>query len=121
LNAALVIGPLFIFTRKLYICRWTGLSEYMAMASRYVNAFDGKWIRNERATGESQLGTPDIQTLADLTTSVDVVRGMHVAPFTRRLLLELALPVILPLLPLLFLQYPLSQVVAQLFHILSGL
>jgi hypothetical protein len=74
LAAVLFIGPLFIFARKLYICRWTGMSEYMAMASRYVKAFDRKWIRNEQATGASQLGTSDLQSLADLTTSLNVVR-----------------------------------------------
>jgi len=121
LNTALFIGPLFIFTRKLYICRWTGLSEYMAMASRYVNAFDGKWIRNERATGASQLGTADLQSLADLTSSVNVVRGLRAVPFSRRLLVDHTVCVVLPLLPLLFLKYPVSQVAAHLFHIVSGL
>jgi hypothetical protein len=121
LNAALFIGPLFIFSRKLYICRWTGLSAYMAMASRYVNAFDGKWIRSKQASGESQLGTPDLQSLADLTNSVNVVRRMRAVPFSRRLLMDYAVCVILPLLPLLFLRYPVSQLAAQLFHIVSGL
>jgi hypothetical protein len=111
----------FIFTRKALHLPLDRTERIHGHGIPLCECFDGKWIRNERVTGESQLGTPDIQTLADLTTSVDVVRGMHVAPFTRRLLLELALPVILPLLPLLFLQYPLSQVVGQLFHILSGL
>ena len=110
-----------MFSRKLYICRWTGLSEYMAMASRYVNAFDGKWIRHEKATGESQLGTADLQSLADLTNSVNVVRGMHAVPFSRRLVVDHAVCVILPLLPLLFLKYPVSQIAAQIFHIVSGL
>jgi len=120
LNAALFIGPLFIFAHKLYICRWIGLSEYMAMASRYVNAFDRKWIRDEQATGESQLGTADLQSLADLTNSVNVVRGMHAVPFSRRLVMDHAVCAILPLLPLIFLKYPFSQVAAQLFHVLSG-
>ena len=120
-TAALFMGPLFMFSHKLYICRWTGISEYMAMASRYVNAFDVKWVRNEHATGESQLGTADLQSLADLTNSVSVVRNMHVIPFGRRLGLELAIAVLLPLLPLLFLKYPVGQVAAQLFHIVSGL
>jgi hypothetical protein len=93
----------------------------MAMASRYVKAFDGKWIRNEQATGESQLGTADLQSLADLTNSVNVVRGMHAVPFSRRLLMDYTVCVILPLVPLLFLKYPLSQLAAQLFHIVSGL
>jgi len=64
LVAVLFIGPLFMFSRKLGVCRVTGLSEYMAMASLYVNNFDRKWIRGENASGESLLGTPDMQSLA---------------------------------------------------------
>jgi len=119
--AALFIGPLFIFFRKLWVCRSTGLSEYMAMASRYVRAFDGKWIRDENASGESQLGTADMQSLADLTNSVRVVRDMRVVPVSRRFLMELAACVILPMLPLLLLKYPVSEIAARLFRAMTGL
>jgi hypothetical protein len=121
LIAVLFIGPLFIFSRKLYVCRWIGMSQYMAMASRYVNAFDSKWIRNKQATGESQLGSSDIQALAGMTNSVNVVRNMRSIPFGRRLVMELGGSVILPLLPLLLLKYPVNQLAARLFHLLVGL
>ncbi len=118
---AVFVGPLCMFSPKLYVCRWTGMSEYMGMASRYVSAFDNKWIRDKEATGESQLGTADLQSLADLTNSVNVVRQMQSIPFGRRLIVELAVFAMVPLLPLVFLKYPVHQVAAQLFHILTGL
>lgn len=121
LIAVLFIGPLCIFSRKLWVCRVTGLREYMGMASRYVNAFDRKWIRDEKASGEFQLGTPDMQSLADLTNSVNVVREMRWIPAGRRLVMGLATAVILPLLPLVFLKYPVDQLVARLFQTLTGL
>ena len=121
LAAALFIGPLFVFSRKLWACRSTGLNEYMAMASRYVHAFDRLWIRDEKASGESQLGTPDVQSLADLTTSLNVVRGMRWIPASRRILMELAAGVILPMLPLVLLKYPPGQIAAGLFKALTGL
>jgi hypothetical protein len=121
LVAVLFIGPLFMFSHKLWVCRVTGLSEYMAMASRYVHAFDRKWIRDEQATGESQLGTADLQSLADLTNSVNVVRGMRWIPVGRRLMMGLAASVIVPLLPLCFLKYPVADVAARLFQMLTGL
>jgi hypothetical protein len=46
---------------------------------------------------------------------------MHAVPFTRRLVIDHAVCVILPLLPLVFLKYPFRQVAARLFHVLSGL
>ena len=121
LVAVLVIGPLLMFSRKLWVCRSTGLDEYMAMASRYVHAFDGKWLRDESASGESQLGTADMQSLADLTNSVNVVRNMRLVPASRRLMIELAACVILPMLPLVLLKYPVDQIAARLFKALTGL
>jgi len=121
LVAALFIGPLFLFTPKLWKCRSTGLDEYMAMAARYVNAFDRKWIRDENASGESQLGTSDMQSLADLTNSLNVVRGMQLVPGSRRLVLEMAGCVLLPMLPLALLQFPVNEIATKLFRALTGL
>jgi len=121
LNAVLFICPLFMFSCKLWVCRATGLSEYMAMAHRYVSAFDRKWVRDENASGESQLGTADMQSLADLTNSVNVVRGMRTVPASRRLVMELAACAILPLLPLFLFKYPVAELAEKLLKALSGL
>ena len=96
LNAALFIGPLFIFVPKLLICRWTGMSKYMGMASRYVEAFDTKWFQGETTSGEAQLGTADLQSLADLTNSVNIVRGMRMIPGGQRFVVALAVYVSTP-------------------------
>ncbi len=121
LNAALFIGPLFIFVPKLLICRWTGMSKYMGMASRYVEAFDTKWFQGETTSGEAQLGTADLQSLADLTNSVNIVRGMRMIPGGQRLVVALAVYVIVPLAPLLLLKFPVDQMVKQLFKMVTGL
>lgn len=118
--AIIFIGPLFIFFYKLWVCRSTGLSEYTVMTYRYVNAFDRKWIRNEKASGENQLGTPDMQSLADLTNSVNVIRGMRWIPVSKRLLIEFAISLMLPLLPLVFFKHPINQLAEKLFQILIG-
>jgi hypothetical protein len=121
LVAALFVGPLFLFAPQLWRCRITGWREYMTMASRYVDAFDRRWIRDEKATGESQLGTPDMQSLADLSNSVNVVRAVQVIPASRRLMAGLGASVVVPLLPLVFFKYPVSAVAAKLFETLTGL
>jgi hypothetical protein len=121
LVAVLFIGPLFIFSQKLWICKVTGWNEYMSMASNYVSAFDRKWIRDKTVSGEAQLGTSDLQSLADLTNSVRVVRDMRWIIADRSLVLALAVSVILPLLPLAFLKYPINQLALWLFQSLTGL
>ena len=117
----LFIGPLVLFTRRLWDCRVNGLDKYMAMASRYVQAFERKWIRDAEPTGDSQLGTSDLQSLADLTNSMNVVRGIRMVPGGPRLALWLAGSVIGPMLPLVLLKYPVDQVVKVLLKALIGL
>ena len=36
---------------------------------RYVQAFERKWIRDAEPTGDSQLGTSDLQSLAETLPS----------------------------------------------------
>jgi hypothetical protein len=93
----------------------------MGMASRYVNAFDRKWIRGENPAEETLLGTADMQSLADLNNSVNIVREMRWIPAGKRLLIILAAAVIVPLTPLLLLKYPISDLSMKLFQSLSGL
>jgi hypothetical protein len=90
------------------------------MASRYVDAFDRRWVLDETATGESQLGTADLQSLADLGNSMNVVQGMRLIPTSRRLVLGTVGFVLLPMLPLLLLKYPIDQLAAKLLQTLTG-
>lgn len=119
--ALLFIGPLLLFSGKLWEARITGWSEYMGMASQYVNAFDRKWIRGENPAEEPLIGTADMQSLADLNNSVNIVREMRWIPAGKRLLIILAAAVIVPLTPLLLLKYPISELSMKLFQSLSGL
>ena len=121
LIALLFIGPLIIFFPKLWVCRVTGLNEYMVMASHYVNLFDRKWVRGENPSGESLLGTADLQSLADLNNSVNVIRGMRWIPAGLELIIALGSFAILPLLPLLLIKYPVDQLAVRLFQMLTGL
>ena len=119
--AVLFIGPLFIFSPKLWKCRINGWRRYMGMASRYVEAFDRKWIKGENPSAEPLIGTPDMQSLADLNNSVNVVREMRWIPMGNRLLVSLGTAVIVPLLPLLLLKYPVAELAEKLFQTISGL
>jgi hypothetical protein len=86
-----------------------------------VNAFDRKWVRGENPSEEPLLGTADMQSLADLNNSVNIVREMRWIPAGKRLLIIFAAAVIVPLTPLLLLKYPISDLSMKLFQSLSGL
>ena len=120
-DAVLFLGPLHIFSRKLWACKVKGLSDYTAFAERYVNAFDRKWLGADPTPGEPLLGTADIQSLADLSNSVSIVRNMRLVPVSPTLLMYLAVAALLPLLPLALFKYPLGKLLAKFFGSLSGL
>lgn len=120
INALLFLAPLCIFTPFLWAARVKGLADCMALASHYVNDFDKKWLRAV-APAEPLLGNADLQSLADLSNSVNIVRQMHLVPTGQRLLVMMAVASVLPLLPLLLFQYPLANLTTTLFKMLLGL
>jgi hypothetical protein len=121
LDAALFLGPLFIFASKLWACRVKGLSDYMEFAARYVNGFDRKWLGADASPEEPLLGSPDLQSLADLSNSVSIVRNMRMVPLSPRLLMDFAIAALVPILPLLLLKYPVADLAQKFFMRLSGI
>lgn len=120
-NAVFFVSPCFLFTPKLRRCREAGLDDYMRMAYYYVSMFDRKWVGGKNAPHQSPLGTPDIQSLADLTNSVDVIRAMRLIPMGRPFLVKLVIWACTPFLPLLLFKYPLDQLALRLLGMLTGL
>ena len=108
---AIVLAPLFFFVTQLADVKRIGLLEYGLVASRYVTGFRRKWIEGHSAKDESLVGTADIQSLADLSNSFEVVREMRLVPFGRAIVLRLALLTVLPLLPLVLTMIPLEQLI----------
>jgi hypothetical protein len=97
------------------------MGEYMSLAGRYVAEFEQKWLHGGAAPGESLLGTPDLQALADLTNSVSVVRNMRWVTIGPRLLTQFTLAALVPLAPLVLFKYPLAELVQKFFDRLVGL
>ena len=99
--------------------RVQGLQQYGVFAHGYVDAFHERWILR---SGKHQelLGTPDLQSLADLGNSVDIVERMRVIPFSPRALKGLAAVTFGPMLPLLLTQMSLREVAGVLGKALIG-
>ncbi|HSE03209.1 MAG TPA: hypothetical protein VLK35_03550, partial [Methylomirabilota bacterium] len=65
----IVLGPLLLFVPHLSKARRVGLREYGTLAERYVREFDAKWLRGGAPAGETLVGSADIQSLSDLSSS----------------------------------------------------
>ncbi|MGE5818405.1 MAG: hypothetical protein ACM37Z_10305 [Deltaproteobacteria bacterium] len=114
----LVLGPLLVFAPQLAQAKRTGNREYGALAERYVREFDTKWLRSGAPVDEPLVGSADIQSLADLANSFEVVRTMQIAPITRDALIRLVAATLAPVVPLALTMMPFEELLKKLFGIL---
>ena len=109
-----VLGPLLLFMPHLATARRIGLREYGSLAERYVREFDHKWLRGGAPAGEALLGSADLQSLADLGNTFELVRGMRLVLFTRDAVLQLTVITLLPVVPLVLTMVSLEELLKQL-------
>jgi hypothetical protein len=114
----LALGPICVFTPRLLRRRREGLSAYGALASEYVIAFQKKWIEGRRPSDEPLVGSSDIQSLADLANSFEVVQHIQPFPFGRPAIAAVAVCVALPILPLSLTMFSLQELVTRLVKVL---
>ena len=114
----LVLGPFLVFTPQLAYAKRTGLREYGTLAERYVREFDAKWVRGHAPADEPLVGSGDIQSLADLANSFDVVKTMRFAPITRDTLVVLVAATVAPIVPLALTMMSLEDLLKRLFGML---
>jgi hypothetical protein len=114
----LVLGPLCVFAPRLAQAKRQGLLEYGALASRYVEGFDQKWLRGGAPADEQLVGSGDIQSLNDLAGSFEVVHSMRPFPFDKTVVLQTAIAALVPLLPLTLTMISLEEIVKRLLAIL---
>jgi hypothetical protein len=111
-----VLGPLLMFTPRMARARRKGLADYGLFAQRYVESFDQKWIRSA-SPPEELLGTGDIQSLADIGNSYDIVREMRVVPFGLKDVSRLAIATAAPLSPLLLTIFSFEELILRIIKV----
>jgi hypothetical protein len=111
-----ILAPLLMFTPRMARTRGKGLADYGLLAQRYVERFDQKWVGGSPPPAEL-LGTGDIQSLADLENSYQVIREMHIVPFGLRDISRLAIATAAPLSPLLLTIFSFEELMIRVFRI----
>ena len=112
-----VLGPLLVFAPQLAQAKRTGDREYGALAARYVQEFDVKWLRGGAPAEEPLVGSGDIQSLADMNNSYEAVKSMRWVPFTMQTVLQLAVTTLLPVLPLMLTMISLEELLDRLLAV----
>jgi hypothetical protein len=113
-----VFGPFLVFAPRLAAAKRKGLDEYGRLAERYVREFDAKWVHGTVRSDEQLIGTADIQSLADLANSFDVVKTVRLAPITKDALIRLIAATAAPVLPLVLTMMSLEELTKRIFGLL---
>lgn len=114
---SVVFGPLFVFTPQLSRAKRKGSAEYGILAQRYMREFDTKWLRGGAAPGEQLLGTADLQSMADMGNSYQVVSEMKLLPISRDTIIQLVFMTLLPVAPLVLTLIPLAELLDRFIGI----
>lgn len=113
-----VLGPLTLFTPQLTRAKREGLARYALLANQYVKAFETKWVKEAAGHEGELLGSGDIQSLADMGNSFNVVREMRPIPFNVQDITRLAAATAAPLLPLGLTMFSLEELITRLIKVL---
>ena len=113
----IVLGPLVVFSGRLDRAKRAGLREYGALAARYMQEFDQKWVRGSSA-GDTLIGSADIQSWADMSNGFGVIREMRLVPFTLGTVWQLAVITLAPVAPLALTMIPLEDFLDQILKVL---
>src|SRR5437867_2821926 len=98
--------------------RWPGASCVSCPRTRMAREFDAKWLRGGAPADEPLVGSADIQALADLCNSFEIIQSMRVAPVTKGVVVQLAVMTLLPVAPLLLTMVSLEEIVTRLLQIM---
>ncbi|HXX84435.1 MAG TPA: hypothetical protein VEN29_10665 [Casimicrobiaceae bacterium] len=109
-----VLAPLLVFIAPLSRTKRAGLGDYGHLAKRYVDEFDAKWLRRAPSGGEPLVGSADIQSLADMANSFEVVNTMRLVPIKLETVVQLVVMTLLPVAPLLLTMISFEELLGQL-------
>jgi len=114
----LVEGPLLLFTVPLEQAKRRGGREYGNLAGRYIRVFDAKWLEGNAPADASLIGSADIQSLADLGNSLQIVSSMRITLISKESLFILVGAVIAPIVPLFVTIVPMEEIFKKLLGVL---
>ncbi|HET9795416.1 MAG TPA: hypothetical protein VFS34_13265 [Thermoanaerobaculia bacterium] len=113
LSLLLVLGPSLAFFSPLGESRRAGRREYGRLAGEYALSFDRRWVSEKPDGTRELLGHSDIQSLADMANSYELIRRMQLTPFNRGIVLELAFAALAPVAPLLLTMFPVEALIER--------
>ena len=114
----IALGPLVVFAGHLVRSRIIGGLEYDGLATHYTQLFHARWIQGGERS--DLLGNADIQSLADLESSCEVVHHMRPVPFGPMEAIQVAVAALAPMIPVALLRIPMIELLKTIGAVVLG-
>ena len=118
-SLVIMLAPLLLFAGKLIRTKQQALRDYGVLGKRLSDQFDNKWVKSKEPGGGDLLETADSSALADYGGAYEFVKHMRPLPIEIR---NLVLPVVLlllPFVPLLFLEFSVKEILKRIMDLLA--
>ena len=106
--AALVV-PLLVFAPRLMALRRRARFEYGALLTEHGQLVHRRWILGETVPGDDLLSAPELGPVADTISLYDAVAATGPVPIGKQTLILIAVPIALPMIPLIGIEVPLKE------------
>jgi hypothetical protein len=113
------LAPLLVWARPLGAAKRRALLEYGTLVGRHGRLVRRRWILREPVEDEALLDAPEIGPVADTLALYEAVRKLRTIPISRESLLAIALPALVPMLPVVAIEIPLRELLLKILSTLA--
>lgn len=118
LGVIVLLAPLLLVSPRLLALKQSSLLAYGALGTDCAEEFEQKWLGRARGGAAPILEAGDSSALCDLTGVYSTVNGMSVVPFRRDVVLLAVLSAGVPLIPVLLVTMPVTELLKKLAAVL---
>jgi hypothetical protein len=109
-----ILAPLAFFSRSLRRLKNQSLLEYGALVGQHGRLVRRRWIAGEAIADAPLLQAAELGPVIDTVAMYEVVAGIRVVPIGKRSLLAVALPALVPMLPVWAIEIPVKEMLMKL-------
>ena len=114
----LFLFPLVAFTRQLNRFRRRSLLDYGALVGLHGRLVRRRWIMGESVPEATVLDAQELGPVIDTVAMYEVVASMHPTPIGKQSLISIALPALVPMIPVWAVEVPMKEVFFKLLKAL---
>jgi hypothetical protein len=110
----LLFAPMLFYTAKLVKTKQKGLLRLSKLSTEMSNKFEKDWLNENPLEQRIEEAPVDPSMVYDYNSMYDVLQELRVVPITRNDVISIAVSLVLPFLPILFVYYSAKEVLEKI-------